>query len=185
MARPINWKHHLTWAGFLLLYGVSLFLPAMIFDHGKRPEDTYPGAAVLVMGWLGLFVGQFGWFANMPWLIAMVGVIARIPLMAAIPSVLALGISLHTFVLFSHEVPRDEGGVNNMILTGLGPGAYVWWLALAAPLIWAVFTFISRRRNPPPPRVQKLVGEPLLTDGQAAPNPAPATAVVPVQETRP
>lgn len=143
--RQMDWGRHAVWVVTLLLYGVALCLPALVFDHsGQTAPDVMFGFEVALLGWLGVFIGQFGWMANFSWFISLFGIMFRVPLLALIPSGIALLISLQTFMLFVMEVPADEGGVNHLNLQYLGPGAWLWWLALLIPFVWGIVALISR-----------------------------------------
>lgn len=153
MAKGFDWKHHLVWMGILLLYAMSLPLIALEFTKtGGHPNQRMLGAELLLVGWLGVFVLQFAWLANIIWLVSILGVIFRFPLLAALPALLAIGASLQTLMLFGMDIPGDEGGVTKMRLIALGPGAYIWWAALGAPLLWALVAILFTRRLGPPPR---------------------------------
>ena len=146
MARNLNWTRHLVWAGCLFLFVLSLFFSALEFDGGGNADNIMTGGEVLALGWLGLFIGQLAWFANIPWFISLFGVIFRIPLLAAIPALLALLIAAETPALFFMKVPRDEGGTHYMALTAIGPAAYIWAAALAVPLVWSIWDLITRKK---------------------------------------
>jgi hypothetical protein len=49
----------------LLLYAISLTLPAFVI-HAESPfDDVRYGYEILLVGWAGLFIGQVAWYANL------------------------------------------------------------------------------------------------------------------------
>lgn len=117
----------------VLLYAVSLFLPALDLEH----ETDRTGGAVLMLGWLGPLINQFGWLANLPWLIAIVLLIFRLWTPAFILSLFAVLVGLSSLTIVHKEMLLDEGGVNKAIVLGLGPAFYLWMVALVLPAIVA------------------------------------------------
>jgi hypothetical protein len=56
-----------------LLFVIACVLPAFALREvvGGTARDDWSGGAILALGWLGLFIGNLGWFANLP--LVMVG----------------------------------------------------------------------------------------------------------------
>jgi hypothetical protein len=123
-------------AASLILYLIACALPAL-YLAGDRTQ-TMRGVEVLALGWQGLLIGQFAWFANGPWLISLFLVWFRRPLTAAVLAFLAFALAQDTWRLFGQEIPADEGGVNQFYLERLGPGAYLWMASIALVVVGAL-----------------------------------------------
>ncbi|MBN9684916.1 MULTISPECIES: hypothetical protein [unclassified Corallococcus] len=49
-----------------LLFVLACATPAMtVFNTGQRAEEHLWGMVLLLLGWLGAFMFQFGWYANL------------------------------------------------------------------------------------------------------------------------
>lgn len=121
-------------AGLTVLpYAVSLFLPALELEH----EADWTGGSVLMLGWLGPLIGQFGWLANLPWLIALVLLLFRFWTPAFILSLFAFLVGFSSLMIVHKEMLLDEGGVNKAIVLGLGPAFYLWMVVLVLPAVIA------------------------------------------------
>ena len=113
--------------GALVLYAASLALPAFECG-GDRPflrfarSDDPLGILIFGFGWLGLMVGEFRWFANLPFLFMVLQMLAKpgwtkrfvYPLLVA-PIALSC--------LF---VPAMACGNNYELSKSLGIGGYLW-----------------------------------------------------------
>lgn len=117
----------------LVIYAISLFPPALYLEN----EADWTGGAVLLMGWLGPLIGQFGWLANLPWFVALVLLIFRQWASAFILSLFAFLVGFSSLTIVHKEMLLDEGGVNKAVVMGLGPAFYVWMAALALPALAA------------------------------------------------
>ena len=102
--------------GSLVVIGVSLLLfmiacatPAMVFD-----KETWPGIQVLVLGWQGVFLGQFAWFANAFWSLSLLLVFFRRWILTLVATFITLLISLDALSFVGTKVPLDEAFVNTM-----------------------------------------------------------------------
>jgi hypothetical protein len=105
-----------------LLWCVSLALPAAMM--GPNPDHAYTGIIVLMLGWAGVFDGQFGWLANLTLPgVAVLSLIKRAPVgLRAFVAAVQIGLAINA--LFWNWV-ADEGGVRPPI-DGFGPGYYLW-----------------------------------------------------------
>ena len=117
----------------------SLFLPGLGFDP-VSPGTTWPGWALLLGGWLGIFSCCPAWFANPLYLIGLLvlaldkpaGHLARLCLLAA-PVV---GASVVIMVI--RGVPSDESGIpDHWTHAHLKSGFYLWMTALAIAAVAA------------------------------------------------
>lgn len=118
----------------------SIALPAVKLDDGT----VWFGAHMLGIGWLGVFLGQFGWVANLFWFFAMIFLPLRLRTTTLVFTSLAFLSGLSSFTLIGAEIPMDEAGVNKAIATAFGPACYVWLGALLAP---GITTFWVKRRS--------------------------------------
>jgi hypothetical protein len=91
--------------------------------------DKISGMSFLLFGWFGAFLCQFGWFANLAACISALLLLADRVGASRLGSVVALLIACDTLFLKSLPVgmsdPTQEG-FRNAIITGWGPGAYLW-----------------------------------------------------------
>ncbi len=133
------------WLWFSLgLFGFALVTPALFFEA----RDSMLGFVALLIGWLGLFVGQFAWFANLFWGLGLVLLLLGRPKGAIVVIACGVLIALHTFALIGEELPGDEGGVTRMIVSGAGPGTYLWLSSFLTLLIasWRAGRQVERDR---------------------------------------
>lgn len=109
-----------------VLYAGSLILPAI---HLKG-EPSWPGWHVLLMGWMGMLIGQFAWLANLLLALWLPLVLTRQRWAAFATALLALVVALHCFTFFNAEIPMDEAGVRKATMLGYGPALWLWLGAL-------------------------------------------------------
>ena len=137
--------------GRLILLAITLFIyliacatPALEFND---PNDAvYYGFRILIIGWLGALIGQFGWFANLFLLVSIFLLLFRRWIGALISSLLALVIALQTFMLFSQKVPANEAATRQLDLLSLKVGFYLW---LASMICLGIGALILRNRERP------------------------------------
>ncbi len=119
---------------WLALWLGSLALPVAIM--GRHIDDIYRGWSILMIGWMGAFVLQFGWFANLAFLLA-VGMLAFSRKRTLWASVLTFPLVAATVdALFWHEIDGDNGPAQ---IQSFGVGYYLWFAAMigaAASLAW-------------------------------------------------
>ena len=122
----------------MALWLLSLVVPAA--GWGRGAGAIGPGWSLLSIGWIGFLNMQFGWFANLPFLMSMPSAIGRdrpsqpIFLLAAVAIVLP---ALQT--LGWTEVQTDSGRFPVVI----GPGYYLWLTALLGQAIWLTSRALS------------------------------------------
>ena len=109
------------------LFVLACCLPALQMAKGN--EVSF-GVHALGMGWLGLFAGVFGWYANPLWGLGVFFSALRKRVPAILFSVLALPIALTVFNDIGRELPGDEGNVTKTAIVRLLPGAYLWLVSL-------------------------------------------------------
>lgn len=103
----------------------SLALPVAIM--GPSSDNIFPGWFILIMGWLGLLVGQLGWFANIAFL-ASLGILAFSRTRTLWGSALSLVLTaLAADGLLWHEMYGDNGSAP---IQAFGAGYYLWFAAM-------------------------------------------------------
>lgn len=108
----------------LIIFAISCALPALEFND---PDDAvYYGFRILIVGWLGALIGQFGWFANIFLLVPIFLLLFRRWVAAFFGALVTLAIALHSLMLFHQEVPADEANTRHIELQHLRIGFYVW-----------------------------------------------------------
>jgi hypothetical protein len=129
------------------LWAVSLLLPVAIMGAAK--DNVFPGWGILMMGWLGVLVLQFGWFANPVFVAALVllATSKRRTGWATLVSVLLA--CLIADALTWHEMYGDNGSVP---IQAFGAGYYLWlatMIGAAVTLAWPFGNkaFVSRHEG--------------------------------------
>lgn len=130
----------------LLLYVASCLTTALIFKREGAPDEFMPGWNVLAVGWVGVLLNQWGWFANPFWLVALVCGFLRFFKAGKIIVCTGLVISVVSIVmLYSQEIPANEGMVGPPSkLSSLGIG---FWLWMAAQLFTLAGNFGPAKAN--------------------------------------
>jgi len=129
---PIPQQPKLGWRPRLVVLGISLFFylialctPAIQFEGGNNNETWY-GIGVLLLGWLGFFLTQFGWFANIPLLIGMILLLCRRWIGAVVCIVIAIPLALDSFLILNQQVPDNEALTSYSTITHIYFGIYFW-----------------------------------------------------------
>jgi hypothetical protein len=91
------------------------------------------GAEVLALGWMGVFIGQYGWAANPLWLVSLVCLLLRHRPATVVLAALAFMVGCTSFSLIGSRIPMDEAGTRHAIVSAFGPAFPVWLAALLAP----------------------------------------------------
>jgi hypothetical protein len=128
----------------LLLFMIACATPAMVFD-----KETWPGIQVLVLGWQGVFLGQFAWFANAFWSLSLLLVFFRRWFLTLVATFITFLISLDALSFVGTKVPLDEAFVNTMFFQSYHVGYYVWMASIGvvgvgAAAMWFITWRISR-----------------------------------------
>lgn len=134
--------------GSLAVIAFSLFLfllacatPAMVYD-----KQTDLGIQVLAVGWLGILLGQFAWYANLFWLLSLLLAFFRRWILTLAASMVATLIALDALSFFGATVPLDEASVNTMVFKSYHVGFYLWMVSIVVVGIGAaVMWFVTRR----------------------------------------
>jgi hypothetical protein len=146
-----NPKPRYSWRGRFLVLAITMVIyliacstPALEFNDADDP--IYFGFRIVVIGWLGAFIGQFAWFANLFLLVSIFLLLFRWWISTFVSSVLALLMALQTFLLFSQKVPANEAATRYIELQSLKIGFYFW---LASLLCIGIGALILRNRERP------------------------------------
>lgn len=110
--------HELVAALSLCLFLVSLWLPALLFEH----HEPLRGWEVLAWGWWGVLTFDFAWFANPIYFRAVRALLNRDLGLTKSRSGWAIFLGLLSF--FAKEWWFNEGSGTHIV--GLGPAFYVW-----------------------------------------------------------
>ena len=124
----------------LLSFVTSLFLPSFFTSDGD-----IIGGWVFIMGWMGIVVFQFAWYANPLSILAFLISESR-PRISLLLSLLALVVASHAFVF--NEIPTGlTTGIHQekLFIKELGIGFYCWYLSQAFFLLGLLSkSFVSR-----------------------------------------
>ncbi|WP_407174664.1 hypothetical protein [Bradyrhizobium sp. STM 3562] len=145
----------LIYIGALVLFISCLFSPAVSIskDAFKNIDcvnpDEVPGWFFLVMGSLGILIGQFGWFANPLMLIA------ALPLGRSLKSAFAIlaAVLAPTSVTLTY-LPNDVAG---NAVCGFGSGFYLWLICPVLLLLAALLGPVGRNDRMQRKRSHKAV----------------------------
>ena len=135
--RTIAWVLGTAWAA-------SLALPVATF--GEAQGELWYGWSVLLLGWLGFFLGQFAWIANALFAAALIMLVRGRP-----PLVWGLMIGVLTSLLAVHalswtEVYQNGGGTAPVL--AYWSGYYLWVLATSAGGIALCMAAVLEERHP-------------------------------------
>ena len=141
--KPAASNPHRLFIGFsVFLYLAACVAPCL--EVTQKSDPVWPGWQILLMGWLGVLVGQFAWLANPLWLGGLIFFALRKWTVALILSGLAILPTFNTLTMFVTELPADEGGMNTFHLVRLRIGFYLWLASLAVLFVGA---FVMKRRS--------------------------------------
>lgn len=132
----------------LVLFLIACAAPALEFrDTNTSAPNVMQGFQVLLMGWLGAFAGQLAWFANPLFATGLILLSLHRRTAALVCGTLAMLVACDTLVLFSQQLPANEGDVGKLLLQHLKAGFYLWAAALVLLPLGAL---ILRQRTEPP-----------------------------------
>jgi hypothetical protein len=134
----------LGWLPRLIALGISLFLylialcsPVIRFEGGNN-NLTWYGIITLLLGWQGIFLTQFGWFANIPLLVGMILLLCRRWIGAVVCILIAIPLALDSFLILNQQVPDNEGLTSYSTVTHIYFGIYFWLSSILATGIGAI-----------------------------------------------
>jgi uncharacterized membrane protein len=129
------------------LYALACALPVLDFsksDWSHNSEGPMIGYVALIVGWMGIVLGQFAWLANFIWLLSLLLVLFRCWIATVITAILTTLLALQTYTLFSHKVPANEAATEYLYLQEIKIGFYVW---IASFLAVGISAIILRQRE--------------------------------------
>jgi hypothetical protein len=132
-------------AAFVLGLGWAASLALPVATLGDGPGELWYGWAVLLLGWLGFFLGQFAWVANLLFAMALVMLVRGRP-----PLVWGLMIGVLTSMLAAHalswtSVFREGGSIAPVL--AYGTGYYLWVVVtFAGGVILCAAALLGERR---------------------------------------
>jgi hypothetical protein len=130
-------KKALLWIP-LVPYVLSLFLPPFaIAGH----NDIVPGIFILGIGWAGVLVFQFAWFANPLFLFALYSELKNRHANAVMASTAASALSLNAFTMFYKD--QIPGGVGSGIVQEF-VGAWFWLTAIWSLMFISIYMAMRR-----------------------------------------
>ncbi|MFY1829252.1 hypothetical protein ACN47A_25265 [Myxococcus fulvus] len=129
-----------------LLFVLGCAQPALVlYNTGTGKEESMWGMAILLTGWLGVFVMQVGWFANPLLLLTLLLLLMGKYRGAYWTGVVTVLVGLSSLSWYLNPIPADEGGSPDRQLELLHPtlGYFFWMGSLLVGPITA--TILGRR----------------------------------------
>lgn len=111
----------------ILLYFISLFLPALLFAH----HEPLFGGYVLAWGWWGVLTFDFAWFANLTYALALISYKDNNKWLSKQVCNITIVLGLTSY--FTKEWWFTEA--TGAPIKGLGIGYYVWMLSFSMLLL--------------------------------------------------
>lgn len=133
--RPL-WPRLALIGASISVYSLACLLPAATLVGDVNTVRR--GFELALLGWLAIYVGQFGWFANVFWAVSMLMEFIRWHRTACITAALGLLLALQTLTIFGTNIPMDEAGVNYSHVQHLDSGFYVWLLSMLIMVVGAL-----------------------------------------------
>lgn len=140
--RPSARGRALILFSFVIIFGTACTLPAFHLDHEPY---VWRGVHLLVLGVMAVKVGLYGWLANVLALFALRGVMQGWGIAIPLLSAFSMALGLHTLTVFGRDLQVGQHAYNVVHVVALGPGFYVWLLAMLQPLI--VFFLLRQKRS--------------------------------------
>jgi hypothetical protein len=102
---------------------------------------------MLLEGWLGLFLFQFAWLANLLYFPSLVFIGLGWWRVALYLTMAQTFIALDMLSFPGTELMMDEGGSNYALVLNLLPGAWLWLVALMIPGTGFIFAGYSEPKS--------------------------------------
>ncbi|TSC26034.1 hypothetical protein [Corallococcus sp. Z5C101001] len=114
-----------------VLFLLACATPAMtvLTSSGQREEEMW-GAVLLLMGWLGAFTFQLGWYANPLLVLTLILLLMGKDRGAIWTGVAASLLGLSSLSWYFNPVPANEGGGQDLNLLYPSIGFYLWMFSL-------------------------------------------------------
>ncbi|MCP3060113.1 hypothetical protein LXT21_15120 [Myxococcus sp. K38C18041901] len=131
-----------------LLFVLGCAQPALVLHNtGTGKEESLWGMAILLTGWLGVFVMQMGWFANPLLLLTLLLLLMGRYRGAYWAGVVTVLVGLSTLSWYLNPIPADEGGSPDRQLELLHPTlGYFFWMG--SLLVGPATAVILGRKEP-------------------------------------
>ena len=134
----------------VVCYAAAFFLPALYLtgkEHTDGRQTDMVGLMAFINGLFALFNLQLAWLANPLAALALVLIFCRKHLLAMCAALAAVLVAQHTWAVVGTTISGDEGGVTKYLVTGLGPGFFLW---CGSFLLLGIAALIARPTLPPP-----------------------------------
>jgi hypothetical protein len=135
---------YIYWAA-LLLYAISLTMPAFVIHADLPFDEVQYGYEILALGWLGLFIGQMAWYANLLLPAILLAIHFRRYQTAAGLAAIASVVGLQALMV--SRLPRNEAGVDDLVVDHLGSGFYLWEISFVLALAYCLTMIGASRRK--------------------------------------
>jgi len=127
----------------LIVYaGLVFFLFSLLFTSLFTSGEDIQGYWILALGWIGLIIFQFSWFANPLNLLALLLVNQR-PVVALLLSTTAFILASQTFIFIEIPTGTSSGKIH---IKELGLGFYIWYLAQGLFLLGILIEVFSHKK---------------------------------------
>jgi hypothetical protein len=137
MAMRPDWKSYPWLQISLVSYLVACCVPALELTT-TSPENLIPvahakmwGFQLLLRGFMGVFTGTIGWFANPLWAVALLLVFFKRLKAALFVSLLSVAIALSSITVIGRDLAVWESDPYHQRVSALLPGFFVWIASLA------------------------------------------------------
>jgi len=128
----------------LIIYtGLILFVLSLLLTSFFTSGEDIRGYWILILGWIGLIIFQYSWFANPLNLLSLLLVNQR-PKLALLLSAVAFLLASQAFI-FS-EIPSGTSS-GKIYIKEFGLGLYVWYLAQGLFLMGMFMAVLNRRKK--------------------------------------
>jgi hypothetical protein len=131
--------------GALLLYAISLTMPGFVIHADGPFDEVRYGYEILAIGRLGLFIGQMAWYANL--LLPAILLANHFRRYQVSASLAAIASAVGLQALMVSRLPRNEAGVNDLVVDHLGSGFYLWDISFMLILAYCLTMIGASGRN--------------------------------------
>lgn len=149
MTRPVRIAAIGLAAAASLCFFAALHYPAVgtCYAPGSPLPDWFENQNILLFGWMAIFVGQIGWYANIPFAAILISLMRgrRPPWYALAAQVGLAGLGIATLQpAFGMMLPHNEG--YSEPVCWLGIGFWLWGAAQLLAFCGALLTYVKTDR---------------------------------------
>jgi hypothetical protein len=132
-----------------VLYSIACIVPALAFVNNNYADSyqTWSGFDLLAIGWMGVLIGQLGWYANPLLWLGVVALLLRRLYIAMALVCLSLCLALNTFFLYLQPVPADAASTNRLLFQHPQVGFFLWIGSILVIGAGAVFLWVLERNR--------------------------------------